>query len=439
MRDAQPAQMRILILGGYGFIGAEIARALIADGHEVVGLGRDAALGRRIVRGVKWIGADISKLVRTEAWMQHLEGVTVIVNAAGALQDGARDRLKGVHDDGVAALIAAAERAGVRRFIQISAPGARADASTEFLRSKARGDSALRASALQWIIFKPGLVIGRNAYGGTALLRMLAAMPLVQVLTHADARIQTVSIDDVADAVRRALANDIPSRADYDLIEDEAHRLKDIVSKMRVWLGFRAPVLAFEIPAFAAAPIALAADMAGALGWRSPLRSTAMKVMSENVLGDPAPWRGAGGRANASLDEFLHANPATAQERHYARAQLALPLVIVTLGLYWIASGAIGLLKLTEASAHLEAAVGGAGAKALVASASFLDLGVGAAVLVRKTSRPAVLLSIAVAAVYLIAGTLIEPALWLDPLGVYVKVLPAMALGVVAALLIGER
>ena len=114
-------------------------------------------------------------------------------------------------------------------------------------------------------------------------------------------------------------------------------------------------------------------------------------------------------------------------------------MVIVTLGLYWIASGAIGLLKLTEASAHLEAAVGGAGAKALVASASFLDLGVGAAVLVRKTSRPAVLLSIAVAAVYLIAGTLIEPALWLDPLGVYVKVLPAMALGVVAALLIGER
>jgi len=287
------------------------------------------------------------------------------------------------------------------------------------------------------VILKPGLVIGRNAYGGTALLRMLAAFPAVSPLVHGESRIQTVAVDDVVDAVRRALRGEIASGG-YDLVEPAGHGLRALVAALRAWLGL-APVKTLALPAWCAAPVAFAADFAGLLGWRSALRSTAMRVMSEGVAGDPEPWRRATGRSLKSLEETFAAMPATAQDRAFARASLALPIMICALALFWIVSGAIGLIDLGQASAHLAGHADALTAQAVVAAGSLLDMAIGGSLLIRRTAKPAALISIAVAAFYLAVGTVIAPELWLDPLGVYVKVFPAMALGLAVALMIGER
>ena len=430
--------MRILILGGYGFIGAELMRACRAAGLDVVGLGRSADTGRRLVPDAAWIGADMARLDAPDKWMPHLRGIDVIVNAAGALQDGARDDLEAIHHRSIAALVAAAEQAGVKRFIQISAPGAEANASTAFMRTKAAGDAAVRASSLDWIILKPGLVIGRGAYGGTALLRMLAGFPLMTPLVHASARVQTVAIEDVAAAVVAALKGEAPMRRDYALVEDASHSLRDIVRGFRRQLGFAPAAFEPDLPEWTAGPVGAIADVAGWLGWRTPLRSTALKIMREGVVADAAAWRAATGRSFASFDETLADIPGTAQERLFARAQLALPVMVMTLASFWIASGVIGLLEIDRAAAHLRA-LGPAASTALVGAASFLDIAIGAAILFRPTARRACLASLLVSALYLLAGTITEPHLWLDPFGVLVKVFPAMALAAAAAVILEER
>jgi len=428
---------RVLVLGGYGFIGGEIVRALVAEGFEVAGLGRDADLGQRLLPGAEWIGADIAMLKTPESWAKIVAGAEAIVNAAGALQDGARDHLAAIHDVAIRACIAAAERAGVKAFVQISAPGAGRSASTAFLRTKAEGDAGLRASGLDWIIFKPGLVIGCNAYGGTALLRMLAAFPLVQPLVLSEARVQTVAIDDVADAVASALKGEVPMRADYDLVEDEAHSLRDIVGAFRGWLGFR-KTMDIDLPRWAGAGAAFLADLAGLCGWRSALRSTALQVISENVIGDAGPWRRARGRALKSLDETLAAMPATAQERIYARLQLLAPLIVAVLSAFWIASGVIGITEREAGAAHLSAFDAGL-AMGLVVAGGFIDILIGAGLLWRPSAKPAAVASALVAFGYLLIGTVLAPELWADPLGAYVKVIPAIALSAALALLLQER
>lgn len=431
--------MRVLILGGYGLIGAELMRACIAAGFDCTGLGRSVATGRRLVPEAKWIGADIGKLDAPEKWTPHLEGVEAIINAAGALQDSARDDLDAIHHRAIAALVVAAEKAGVKRFVQISAPGAAAGASTAFMRTKAAGDAAIRASSLDWTILKPGLVIGRGAYGGTALLRMLAGFPLATPLVHASARVQTVALDDVASAVVAVVKGEVPTRRDYNLVEEEAHTLREIVRGFRRQLGFAPARGEPDFPEWASAPVAALADVAGALGWRSPLRSTALKVLREDVLADPAPWQAAGGQAMKPFSATLAALPGDAQDRIFARAQLALPLMIVALGVFWIASGAIGLVALDAAASHLYDGVGDGAARALVIAGSLADLAIGAGLLVRRTSRAAAIASVIVAVLYLVAGTLIEPTLWLDPFGALAKIIPLTAMGLAVALLLEER
>ena len=83
--------------------------------------------------------------------MPLLANIDVVINASGALQDGSRDHLEHIHHTAIAALVAAGEAGGgLFRLIQISAPGAVAHATTEFMRSKARGDEAIKRSALGW-------------------------------------------------------------------------------------------------------------------------------------------------------------------------------------------------------------------------------------------------------------------------------------------------
>ena len=431
--------MRVLVLGGYGFIGREVVRRLRADGCAVVGLGRSAALGRRLAPEVDWIGADLARLTEPAAWAPHLAGVDAVVNASGALQDGAKDDLAAAQDQAIRALIAACETAGVTRLVQISAPGAAPDAGSRFMSTKGAADAALRASTLNWVIFKPGLVVGSNAYGGTSLLRLLAGVPWVQPIVLGDARIQTVAMSDVADAVARAVAGAIPMRRDYDLAESEAHALREVIGRFRAWLGFAPARMEIAAPLALGRPLARLGDLAGWLGWRAPVRTTALRVLADGVTGDPRAWEEATGRRLSSLEETLAALPAGLQERAFARAQLVFPILVLAFSGFWIASGVIGLVERRAAAAVLDGAIDASLANAVVIGGASLDILIGLGVLARAWTRRAALASIAVSAGYLVAGSLLTPHLWADPLGPFMKIVPAMVLGLAVAAMAEER
>lgn len=194
-----------LVLGGYGLIGSACCRALSEAGFRVVGLGRSRRAATAIVPDQEWIFEDISKLDEA-AWQRLLDGVDVVVNAAGALQDGPMDDLEAIPATMLARLCAAAPPE--LRLVQISAAGVSPGASTEFFRSKARGDTHVAAAACAWVILRPSLVLAPEAYGGTALLRGAAAMPglLPEILPNS--LIQTVHIEDLAAAVVAAARGD---------------------------------------------------------------------------------------------------------------------------------------------------------------------------------------------------------------------------------------
>lgn len=433
--------MRVLVLGGYGLIGGSVARHLAGCGHEVTGLGRDITRAARMMPDIRWLAVDLARMTRESDWDVILQtaGFDAIVNCAGVLQDGLRDRVHDVQVRAMQALYPAAARHGVKSFIQISAPGATHASRTTFMRTKAEADTALAASGLVWTVLRPGLVIAPQAYGGSALLRALAAFPFVTPVAYGDRRVQTVWVGDVAEAVERVLADGVAPMQTYDLVEDKHHTLSDVVAALRAWLGL-APATRIALPRIAVRSAARLADGLGWLGWRSPLRTTAIAELDAGVTGDPAPWRQATGRSLSPLDMTLRRLPSTVQERWFARAFLLKPLVVGALALFWIATGLIALAHPHDAAAVLtRRGVPLATADFMVYAGIAADLLVGIAVTFRKTARAAALGMIGVTLAYLVGGTLWAPDLWADPLGPLVKPIPALVLAVVCLALVEDR
>ena len=430
---------RVLVVGAYGMIGAHIARDLMARGHQVTCVGRNAATALRVLPDAVWGYHDLRDLTGAEDWAPIVMNHSHVVNCAGALQDNGSDDLAAVHATAITALAAACAAQGVG-LIQISAVGADPGANTAFMDSKAQGDAAIRASGADWWIFKPGLVLAPTGYGGTGLMRMLAAVPVVQPVTMPEALVQTVAVADVCAAVARVLSGDIPPGAEADLVEDEAHRLDAVIAAFRRWLGFADARAVWQLPGALTRPVGWIADQLGRLGWRSPLRSTALTVTAAGVGGDALQTRAVLGRPALSLHEALAAMPARAEDRLSARMALLMPITVATLALFWIVSGVVGLAQ-QDAAADLLIRHDWPGGLAYV-SVQFwavVDIALGAAILVRRWAKLATLGMVAVCAIYLVSASIFTPVLWLDPLGSLVKILPALVLALVARPMLDAR
>ena len=418
-------------------IGAEVARDLAAHGIAVTALGRNTTTARRVLPDADWVFHDLRDLPAATDWAPLVAGHSHVINCAGALQENGRDNLSVVHDAAISALAKACAEAEVG-LIQISAVGAEASAPTEFMGSKARGDAAVRAAGGEWWIYRPGLVLARTGYGGTALMRLLAAVPVIQPITFARSRMQTVGMSDICAVIRRTLAGEIAPGTEADLVEDEVHTLEEIIAAYRTWLGFAPARMTLRLPGWMTRPVGWLADGFGRLGWRSPLRSTALSITAAGVEGDALQTHALLGCSATPLQQTLAQASARAEDRLSARIGLLMPLVIAGLSLFWIASGLIGAARLSQAAETLaEWPVWLAKTSVLFWAA--VDVALGLTVLYRPWVKRALWGMVTVCGIYLVSASVFTPALWLDPLGPLVKVIPAALLALITLPMVESR
>ena len=427
-----------MLLGATGLIGSAVAARLRAEGHEVIGAGRSLDAAARRVPVAEWREIDLRAMLRIEDWRPCLAGVEAVVNSAGALQDGPRDALGAVHRDAPTALWRACAEAGIRRIIQVSAIGVDRGGLTAFSRSKREGDAALEASGLDWVVLRPSVVVGAPAYGGSALLRGLAALPFLPRIPDAGP-IDVVQLDDVAETVARLLRPGAPSRVALELTGPERLTFAEIVAAYRRWLGWR-PAREIRVPGLLLDLGWRLSDMIAWLGWRPPLRSTARRELARGAIGDNVEWKRLTGIEPQALGEALAARPASVQERWFARLFLLKPLAIGGFALFWLISGLVSLgpgweqalatMRATPAAFWSELAVGGG---------ALLDLLIGAAMIFRRTAKPALLAALAASLLYVMLGSLLAPSLWADPLGPLMKVVPILLFNLLCLAIVDER
>lgn len=184
--------MRIVIAGGHGQIALLLARRLVRSGHHPVNLIRNPAHADEVrATGAEPVVLDLERATPS-GLAAELAGAAAVVFAAGAGSGSTAERKLTVDRDGATLLIAAAEQAGVARYVLISAMGADtydADSSDIFqiyLRAKSEADAALRRSDLRWTIVRPGgltddpgtgkIMIGESTGRGTIARADVAAV-----------------------------------------------------------------------------------------------------------------------------------------------------------------------------------------------------------------------------------------------------------------------
>ncbi len=218
--------MNILILGGSGFVGLAICSKLVADGHflTVPTRQRDHARDLFTLPSVTVVETDVHDAA---ALVQLASGMDAVINLVGVL-NGDFER---AHVALTQNTIAACRTAGVARYLHMSALGASESGLSEYLRTKAKAEAAVRASGLDYTIFAPSVIFGRGDSFLNKFAKMVHLMPplMPMALPGASARFQPVWVDDVAQAFVAALATPASIGQRYELAGPRVYALRELV------------------------------------------------------------------------------------------------------------------------------------------------------------------------------------------------------------------
>jgi len=256
--------MKVLVLGGTGFIGRHAVLALLARRHEVVvGTRYPARAFRKLptaARACETRSTRLERLTARGSWDALLEGIDVVVNCVGILRERGEESYERVHHLAPAALVEDCARLRVGRLIHVSAMGLHAGARSAFLTSKLRGEKAVKSGRIDWTIVRPSLLDGEGGFGAR-WMRLVAHWPVHFVPAEAKGRIAALDVGELGEAI--AVLCEIKERADLREVElggTALRTMREYLAALRRMFGY-APALCVELPAWLARPASHLCDL----------------------------------------------------------------------------------------------------------------------------------------------------------------------------------
>ena len=292
--------MQILLTGSTGFIGQTLRQALERAGHQVHG----GVSPHRSPAAPGQVPMDFARDTTPEVWLPRLQGIDAVVNAVGVLRDSSARPIDAVHQHTPCALFQACAQAGVRRVVQISALGIEGS-PTRYARTKLAAEACLRsladAAQLDPVVLRPSVVFGKGG-DSSALFMNLARLPVVvypaPMLT---ARIQPVSVHDLAAAVVALLGPALQHTGTIACPGPEALRMADFVASLRQQQG-HGPARVLRLPL----PLTrLSARMGDLLPASVPWCSESLALLDSDNVGDPAAFEQLLGRPGVHYSQLV--------------------------------------------------------------------------------------------------------------------------------------
>lgn len=224
----------ILLIGGNGFVGRVIAAQLQLAGYSVlIPTGHLAAARElRMLPKVHVEDADIHDFDELQSLCGRIDKNGAVINLVGVLHDKPAQPygkvFKVAHVDLPKNIITAMQLHGLKRYLHMSALGADSNGPSMYQRSKGDGEAAVKASNLDWTIFRPSVIFGAQDQFINLFSKLTKLFPAMPLANH-QAKFQPVSVDDVASAFVKSLSMPQTIHQSYDLVGPTVYTMKEIV------------------------------------------------------------------------------------------------------------------------------------------------------------------------------------------------------------------
>lgn len=191
----------LAITGGTGFVGRRLIEAALAAGHDVRALARRPQPPRA---GVAWIPGALDEPAALD---RLVAGADAVIHVAGVVNAADRAGFVAGNVEGTRAILAAAERANLPRFVHVSSLAAREPDLSNYGWSKAEAERLVEASPLAWTIIRPPGIYGPGDLDQLDLFRMaqrgVVALPPT-------GRASVIAVDDLAALLLTLAIRDAP-------------------------------------------------------------------------------------------------------------------------------------------------------------------------------------------------------------------------------------
>jgi len=274
--------MKVAITGGTGFVGGHLARALAAEGHQVVAVARGA--DRRdpeLLRmpGIEFFASDLSD---PQQLVEEFVGCDAVAHCAGINREIGAQTYERVHVRGTAHVVDAASRAGVKKVVLLSFLRARPNCGSAYHESKWAAEEIVRNSSLDYTVIKSGMIYGRGDHMLDHLSHALHTFPIFALVGFADKPVRPLAVEDLCRAMVATLTDGPLSRKTVAIMGPEQMPLSEAVRRVGHVVG-KHP-LYFPLPVLLHRVLAIIFE----LTMNIPLVSLAqVRILSEGIV---EPW-----------------------------------------------------------------------------------------------------------------------------------------------------
>jgi uncharacterized protein YbjT (DUF2867 family) len=229
--------MKVLVTGATGFVGPAVANAIADAGHDVRVLERKPGAWREA--GIRCQEAVQGDVTDADSLRRAANGMEVVVHLV-AIRQGKREQFERIMVEGTRSLIAAAEEAGARRLVVMSALGVTEQTKdlVPYYGAKWAMEQDTKASELKHVIFRPSFIFSRDGGILPTFVKLAKLSPFTAIMGSGEQRIQPIWIDDVGAYFARAVEVAETNRT-FELGGPDVVDWNELWRRIRALLGIR--------------------------------------------------------------------------------------------------------------------------------------------------------------------------------------------------------